>query len=513
MSYKQKYKINYLEFNNSTDFIKHTNMTGGNITWATPEYIQQIISSKNPDLSKCDLIKHVVPKTNEGRHNDGIGFVTIEDKEYFLKYGVNLFDEFKTGYMLSKLRHKYPYFLNVHSLFKCNYIPRGTTHTIDGQVMVVDKGGETIYQYLNRKSKEYIFNLIPDLETKVSQLDDTICSIINQYLNDDDKILSEWTLKEKYPDKYHTVIYKISECIQLFYSAFTKEIIQFQNEFVPLFIQNYKSLIDSYILVDIITLNYYNNYISDKKCDNFMVITEPYVLDKTHINIQVGAKNIRINNICKWHNSMEYCFIYPVDFGSVGNMNYPTLPPQLASHFLNQWIYKYSQLHLYSDIHENNIATGNILSLTQNKIQFKFSKFSAHNNITKLDISTLFDKYNPFFIKIFNPLTFFFEGLISNYNTSRRSDELDALLQQFPLDANDYRFQTITPKHFNINKLDDAVDIIQIFSSGHTVVYDEHSHQYRSYSNSIDFYTVNGLIKNSTPFNHTSVYKNFDLTI
>jgi hypothetical protein len=127
MDYKQKYikyKKKYFELNKtkSTDLARPKIITGGNISWATEEYIESIISSKNPDLSKCDLIKDIVPKINEGRNNDGIGFVNIDGKEYFLKYGVDLFNEFKTGYMLSKLRSEYPYFLNVHSLFQCDYV-------------------------------------------------------------------------------------------------------------------------------------------------------------------------------------------------------------------------------------------------------------------------------------------------------------------------------------------------------------------------------------------------------
>ena len=139
------------------DFMHDNEMYGGNISWATPEYIESILASENPDLSRCDLIKDIKPRSNEGRNNDGIGFVTIEGKEYFLKYSPNLLEEFKAGYLLSKLKTDYPYFLDVYSLFECQYVPRGRSIPRLGQVMVAEKGGETIYEYLNRKSKEYVY--------------------------------------------------------------------------------------------------------------------------------------------------------------------------------------------------------------------------------------------------------------------------------------------------------------------------------------------------------------------
>ena len=70
-----------------------------------------------------------------------------------------------------------------------------------------------------------------------------------------------------------------SQLIKTFYLSLSREIIQFQTDFVPLFLQNYKTLIDSYMIVDIFTLNKYYDFISDKKCDNFMIKTEPYIED------------------------------------------------------------------------------------------------------------------------------------------------------------------------------------------------------------------------------------------
>lgn len=518
MDYKQKYlkyKMKYLELNNKkakkSTYSKI--MTGGAITWATQEYIEQIISSKRPDLTKCDLIRDVVPKENEGRNNSGIGFVTIEGKEYFLKYGYDLYDDFRTGYLLSKLKPEYPYFLNVYSLFKCDYVPIRGQESISGQVMVVDKGSQTIYDYLNRKSKEYILNLIPDLEIRVNQLDEEIIKIINDNLTDEEKSLYDYQFKEQNLQKYNDVISKINEPVKNFYLSLSREIIQFQTEFVPLFIQNYKTLIDSYMAVDIFTLNKYNNYIGDKKSDNFMVQTEPYKENKTHINIKLGSANIRIKNVCEWINTREYCFLYPVDFGSGGNMNYPKLNDVLLPYFLNDWIKRYSNLSLYSDNMNNNLESGNILSLNENEIEFKFSKFSSRNKITELSIETILKKNNPFKIKIFNPLKFYFYGMESNnscegLNKLLEQNPLEELLEQNPLEENDYRFQSKSNKFYNIKTLGEACEILQTLLSGYTLIYNEEQEKYRPYSNAIDFYRANGLGNNAYLYNE-NVYKTF----
>jgi hypothetical protein len=487
------YKYKYLKY--KTQYLKLKNMSGGNITWATPEYIENIISSTNPELTKCDLIKDIRPRSNEGRHNDGIGFITIEGKEYFLKYGFNLFNEFKTGYMLSKLRSVYPYFLNVHSLFNCDYIPKNSTESVNGQVMIVDKArGETIYNYLNRKSKEYILDLIPDLEDRVRELDEHITKIINDNLTVEEKGLINFELKKKNKIKYDSIISTVNEVVKSFYLSLSIEIIQFQSEFVPLFIKNYKTLIDSYMIVDIFTLNKYNNYISDKKSDNFMVTTESYNENKTHINIKLGSQDIRINNICEWHNTQEYCFIYPVDFGSAGDMNYSELDKDLLSYFLNQWIYHYARLYLHSDININNLESGNILSLGKNKIELRFSSFSYQNQIAKIDFSDIFEKYNKFIIKIFNPLEFYIEGMASMSDNT----ELQILLEQNPLRENDHRFIRLTKKFFNINTLEEACNVLQLLLSGYTVEYDEYSNTYSQYSNLISYSDINGISENQT---------------
>jgi hypothetical protein len=509
MDYKHKYikyKKKYLELNNikSKYLMQQKIITGGNISWATAEYIDSIISSKIPDKSRCDLIQHIKAKKNEGRHNDGIGFINIDGKQYFLKYGDDLFNDFKTGYQLSKLRSEYPYFLNVYSLLECDYVP-SNGKSKKGQVMVVDKGSETIYNYLNRKSKEYILNLIPDLEAKVNKLDEKIIKIIND-LTDDEKKLFDFQLEKKDKKKYDLIISEINELVKKFYLSLSREIIQFQTEFVPLFLQNYKALIDSYMIVDIFTLNKYNNYISDKKSDNYMVKTEPYVENKTHVNIKLGSTDIRINNICEWHNTKEYCFLYPVDFGSGGNMDYPKLDKGLLSYFLNEWISRYSRLEIYSDILKNNLESGNILFTDGDKIKFNFSKFSSDNEITNLNLKLIFDKYNPFKIKIFNPLRIYVEGMESMIDDKK---ELQMLLEKNPLKENDFR--SFSKKLFNINTLEEACEILQILLNGSTVIFDNYHQKYRRYSSTIDFRNINGLPNVLGYFSEKNVYKTFTI--
>lgn len=515
MSYKQKYikyKIKYLELNKATNFMQTKIMTGGSITWATQEYIEGIISSKNPELTKCELIKDIVPKTNEGKNNKGIGFVTIEGKEYFLKYGVDLFKEFKTGYMLSKLKTDYPYFLNVYSLFKCDYIPIGNTETINGQVMIVDKGEETIYNYLNRKSKEYILDLIPDLHSKVKELDENITEIINKNLTEEEKKYEHyWQLENANKIIYDKVISETTELIKKFYLSLSREIIQFQTEFIPLFLQNYKTLIDSYMIVDIFTINRYNNFIGDKKSDNFMIKTEPYVKDKTHINIKIGSNNIRMKNVCEWHNTKEYCFIYPVDFGSGGDMDYPKLNEDLLPYFLNSWITSYSKLKLYSDNHITNLELGNILLLTGSKILFNFSKFSVINQLTKINLYTILEKYNPFIIKIFNPLGNYVDGIFSVIDDDRI--ELKKILSRNPLQMNDYRDTKMTNKFFNINTLEEASNILKLLLDGNTLKYDTTTKMYRAYGTVNNFSDANYLVKDYTFLSDDNVYKTFNISI
>jgi len=138
-------------------------------------------------------------------------------------------------------------------------------------------------------------------------------------------------------------------------------------------------------------------------------------------------------------------------------------------------------------------------------IEFKFSKFSSDNKITNIYLKQIFNKYNLFKIKINNPLKKYIEGLRIIYD----SISLNMLLKENPLKINDFRFQMISNKLFNINTLEEACKILQILLNGSTVIYDDKDKKYITDNNSIDFYEVNGLLKNSIILDDQNVYKTF----
>jgi hypothetical protein len=167
----------------------------------------------------------------------------------------------------------------------------------------------------------------------------------------------------------------------------------------------------------------------------------------------------------------------------------------------------YSRLSLYSDNKEINLESGNILSLST-EIEYKFSKFSSNNKITKLNLQKIFKKYNPFKINIFNPFQFYFEGMQSMID----GRELNSLLEINPLEKNDYRFQITTKKLFNINTLEEACEILQTLLGGSTVIYDDYEKKYRSYSTLINFSNANGLSNDYIYLSDENVYKTFSIS-
>jgi hypothetical protein len=135
-------------------------------------------------------------------------------------------------------------------------------------------------------------------------------------------------------------------------------------------------------------------------------------------------------------------------------------------------------------------------------IEFKFSKFSS-DKPKCLYLKQIFNKYNLFKIKINNPLIKYIKGLRIIYD----SISLNMLLKKKPLEKNDFRY--FSNKLFNINTLEEACKILQILLNGSTVIYDDKDKKYITDNNSIDFYEVNGLLKNSIIFDDQNVYKTF----
>jgi hypothetical protein len=469
------------------DFNKTKIMIGGRIPWATTEYIENIIMTRKPDTTRCNLISDIVLQQNEGRHNHGIAFVNIEGEDYFLKYHDDLLEQFKTGYYLSRIKPQYPYFLEVYSLLGCNYITRNGKDT-QGQVMIVEKGTETIYKYLNRKSMEYFLYIIPDLHQRVQQLDERIKKILDDMLTAEEKQMSKWELENKDKEIYDAIRKAVEGLIKEFYLSLSKEIIQFQTEFVPLFILNYKALIDSFMIPDMFTLFHYQNYVGDKKSDNFMVKTEPYTEGKTHVEVNLGSTNIKIRNLCKWHNVQEFCFLYPVDFDSC-RLDYPKLDPELLILLLNIWIYHFSKIKLYSDNNINNLEFGNILNLKEEQINFNFSIFGSKNKFSELFVD-IFTKYNPFKIIVFNPLFYYHNGMQLMVDDSKFAELYKKK------DESDLRFIVEGKIIYENITLEDAFKILAILLNGNTVIFDKYLKSYRGKESSLNFNVANGLPNN-----------------
>jgi hypothetical protein len=461
---KKNYRVRSLKVNKKK---KINQVDSGIISWATDEHKSKILDNI-PEEKFCKLIENVIIKKNEGRHNDGIGFITIEGNEYFLKYGDdNILKEFKTGFYLSKLNNIYPYFLNVHSVLKCDYIPRNRKDKKKGYVMIADKGNETIFDYLNRNTKEYFIKLIPDIIDRTNELDSKIEKIIG--ISDDNWISYEELENEE-----------INKLIEDYYLNISKEFLTFTVEFIPMFIRNYKAILNSFILVDIMTLKKYNNYIGDRKSDNFMIHTETFSNDENEkMKIQLGEHEFLLNNICTWGTKKEKCYIFPVDFGSldidIESIDFPD--KILYKYFYNSWIASLCKNKLYSD-------KDDVLYLN-NSININFSKY-------RVKLRTIFEKKNPFKIKIFNPMSYVFslgaESIIPPKESLSK------------LKKDDYRFQCTSYDKYDIDKLEEAINIILTIYSGSTLIeeayknpYLRYSYKYRAYSSEINFLSLNGL--------------------
>jgi len=347
---------------------------------------------------------------------------------------------------------------------------------------------------------EYFLDLIPNLSERIQQLDERINEILVKMLTEEQRKMSVWELKKKYKEIYDNVIASVESLIKEFYLSLSTEIIRFQTEFVPLFILNYKALIDSFMIPDMFTLHRYQNFVSDKKADNFMVKTEPYVENTTHVNVKLGSTNITIRNLCSWHNCQEYCFLYPVDFDSC-NLENPPLESDLLTLFLNIWMYSFSRIYLYSDNNSNNFESGNILCLSQNMIKFNFSKFGSRNNISDLFLD-IFTKYNPFKIILFNPLNLYYEGMQSMVDDSKFTN------LNKKKNASDFRFMEVGKIIYENINIENAFNILGILLNGNTVIYDTYNHRYREYSSSLNFNNANGL---PTVEPTRNVYKTFTI--
>lgn len=459
---------------------------GGYISDITNEYKEKLIENKSVDSENCHLIKEIIPKINEGRNNDGIGFVKIDGIEYFLKYNNNLIDEFRTGYYLSKLRDIYPYFLNVHTILNCKYKPRSSDMIKEGHILIADKGTETVYQYLNRNTLEYFNKNIPEVQKKTLELDSEIEKIEKNNSSKDEKMKH------------------IEELIKKFYLDLSIEYVKFKTDFEKLFIHNYKIMLNLYLLLDVVVMTSYNDFFGDKKCDNYMVKIEKETdITKTNIEFTVNhnrqSKTFNIDNTCIWGDNREHVYIYPVDFGSctIHTDYYNNNLRKLQPHFLNSWISSLMRLYLYSDVKHGN---GNFLSFHSNgkTININFSKYYY-------EYIQIFHKYNLFSIRIINPLNIYVKSF-EQYTLNDTENEIKKKLDSI----SDYRLQSFfSYKYKDINLLD-AIEIINIFFSGSTAVKDKDYKGlsfYRRYEGGLSFYDTNGI--NYSPNEFGNIYKTF----
>ena len=102
---------------------------------------------------------------------------------------------------------------------------------------------------------------------------------------------------------------------------------------------------------------------------------------------------------------------------------------------------------------------------------------------------------------------FYIEGMNSKFNDTDLN-EFKKILSRASLKHDDYRFQSIILKLFNINTLEEACEILQILLNGSTVIYDDMHKKYRGYRGLINFSSANGL-SNKLLFNE-NVYKTFN---
>lgn len=461
-------RYNLIKKNYSTLGKKYPNIhIGGAISWATERYKLDILDGKI-DSTMCKLIDGVDVLANEGRNNHGIGFVEIEGVRYFVKYHTNLLQEFKNAYYISRLNERYPsypYFLNVHALLNCNYMSRNKQQT-NGHAMIIDMGTETVIKYMGRHVSTYMKKIIPGFEKKINQMDAEIkATLIRHRIDSPD-------------DRNYTITDEcgadISLIVSEFYRSMGDAFHTFRSDFLPKFLENYKKILDLFILLDILILNEHGVYMVDKKADNLMIRTERYEAGTARY-IEVVHENTRIlfDNTLEWDDGAERCYIYPVDFGSIDDIvprNRTDQPPDISVETLNNWIHATCSNYLYSD--DKTIGENNILRLGRLMFRLEFSHYQMYAYI-----SDIFTRHDIFHFTMVHPLYFFEFGL---------------------------------PEHIeHMNTFDDALAIIDILKGGHTFIFDNFDKKIRGYSSGLSFMESNGIRE---PFEYEPpIYKRISL--
>lgn len=380
----------------------------------------EIINSEMPQLQRdfCELIGELELIKNEGRHNMGILFINDEGKELFLKFhDGSLLNDFKVGYFLSRLKPIYPHFIDVYGYTKCYKNSRYM------DVLIAERGTETLWQYLSRNTESYIKSNLPDYDEIILQLDsfydETIAEIgdvattistleITRYDTPDDI-----TTKQKFKEVYESKIKPIYD------TKIAPFFLKFNAEFVNTFIKNILVIWQNFLIIDMITMYYYGTFIADKKYDNFMIKTVPYNVDTgNYVSIDFNKHDApsdlrkiqRIVNTVTWDGiHYEHIYVYPVDFGSssieitekmkdnpddLSMRNFSDVNPKIISDFIHNSMqmlaYSDSKNHILRKSEENNI-----------NVQFTKQKTELMHLVQS--------KYYPFKIKIPN-----YTNLLSN---------------------------------------------------------------------------------------------------
>jgi len=395
-----------------------TIQSGGFITKINHDNIfKTMMPNTNSEL--CAIISDIELIRNEGRHNLGIMFIDDEGKELFLKFNhpYTLLNEFIGGYNLSRLKIFYPHFINVYEYTQCYKNGRRM------DVLVAQKGSETLWTYLCKHTYAYITKILPDYEEIVDNLDkiftDTlemygvtrhegnfvapdgtgIYSIdISKYDEEPIKILKT-NITNTYKDRINDII--TARIAPAYYKFIT--------EFVDVFIKNLRVIWEEFFLLDVLTLSYYGTFISDKKYDNFMINTETHV-DGTcnHIEINFGPgyhDKAQIINTITWDNEhYEDIYIYPVDFGSLSVTDNMKTSAELKiknideidRNTINLFMHNSMQFIAYSDIDRTTNLKHILHSTGGREIHIRMTRQFSDNALLK----SLHDKFLPFKINL-----------------------------------------------------------------------------------------------------------------
>jgi hypothetical protein len=418
MQYELNYKNKYKKYKNKFLNLKIQNQLGGVISSFKPlEIIKKGREYKHSNDDFCILIKDLKLLENEGRNNLGIGFITDEGKELFLKFGRDLWNDFVVAYCISTLKPVYPYFINVYGYTRC------MKNEKQMDVLVTQKANETIYKYFCRNTYNYIKTIIPDYEDIVSRLDEIFDETMEEhnitYESDLETLdITKWDSEEQKLLKNNVRKSYEDKAMPIFEKLFGSYI-KFK-DFVSTFMKNLAVISNQYFLLDMITLCYLGDFVSDKKSDNFMITTKPYEEGSgKNIMVNLGDDKLKILNTITWDNTnYEHVYIFPVDFGSTDPeniissiltsekltiKNISEIDPYIIKKFI------FSNLHTY--FYSDSKLKNNPDSLKQNIISKLVGPGNMSIRFSRNVNNFIIDKYNPFKFSFSDPVELLGEGI------------------------------------------------------------------------------------------------------